>query len=83
MTLDWPIKTDIKFPKALRVIKKFRPLAAVVPKTAEKKRLAVTCSLAAMTDLGTGCQPLSEEELTGSEISNIAQDIQNRDQTET
>jgi len=53
MTLDWPIKTEIRLPKALRVIRKFRPLAAVVPKTAEKKRLAVTCSFADITDFGT------------------------------
>jgi len=56
MTRDCPIKTEIKLPKALRVIKKFKPLAAVVPNTAEKKRLAVTCSLAAMTDFGTASQ---------------------------
>jgi len=42
MTLDWPIRTDMRLPKALRVIRKFKPLAAVVPNTAEKKRLAVT-----------------------------------------
>lgn len=53
MTRDWPIRTEMRLPKALRVIKKLSPRAAVVPKTAEKNRLAVTCSLAAIVAFGT------------------------------
>jgi hypothetical protein len=56
ITRDWPIRTEMRLPKALSVIKKLRPLAALVPKTAEKNRLAVTCSFAAMTAFGTGNQ---------------------------
>jgi hypothetical protein len=83
ITLDCPIRTEIKLPKALRVMRKLRPLAAVVPNTAEKKRLAVTCSFAAITDFGTKGQLIRAGELTCSEISYIAQDVQDGDQAKT
>lgn len=65
------------------MIKKFKPLAAVAPNTAEKKRLAVTCSFAAITDFGTKGQLIRAEILTCGEISYIAHDVQDGDQAET
>jgi hypothetical protein len=86
ITLDCPIKTEIRLPNALNVIKKLSPRAALVPKTAEKNRLAVTWSLAAMRDLGTVHQWLlvvSGSELTSSEVGDVAKYIEDSDNQET
>lgn len=53
MTLDWPIKTVTRFPKADNMTSIFRPLAAWEPNTAEKKRLAVVVSAVRISSLGT------------------------------
>jgi len=82
ITRDCLMRTEIKLPKALRVIEKLRPRAAVVPKTAEKKRLAVNWSLAAMSALGTAYQPHPKHILTGCEIRDIAQYVQYSDEAQ-
>lgn len=72
----------MRFPNALKVIKKLRPLAADVPKTAEKKRLAVTWAFAAISSLGTTRQSSRTGAialLTGSKVGDVAQDVQDRD----
>jgi hypothetical protein len=72
----------MRFPNALKKMKKLRPQAADVPKTAEKKRLAVTWAFAAIISLGTTHQSSPTGAiavLTGSKVGDVAQDVQDRD----
>ena len=54
ITRDWPIRTAMRFPKALRAMRKLKPRTAfALPKTAVKKRLATVWPDFLICPLGT------------------------------
>lgn len=57
ITLACPISTEIMFPKALRDIKKFKPLdAPLEPNTFSKNKLAAVCLAAMRSAFGTAAK---------------------------
>lgn len=56
MSLDWPINTVTRLPNADKITSMFRPLAAWLPNTAVKNKLAVVVFAVRISALGTAAK---------------------------